>query len=171
MGTLADMAGNASNTSNTIKRQSTASMASQALSGVTPSENLGKKSPHFMSPTVSSSKQSMSRSSRSAERTRTPPSSLKAKTNANWVSSAAKRVGFSKIGDGTPKGKKEGKQSKAVIFPDKVGLSSTYAETSNTGSNLRHSHRCRCCSKSFSHSPKTFRQHSFLFLHGIAVQD
>ncbi|KAL8827899.1 MAG: hypothetical protein Q9191_002905 [Dirinaria sp. TL-2023a] len=121
MGTLTDITNNASNA---IKRRSTSSMRYETLSDVAPGENLGKKPPHFMSPTVSSSKQAIPKSSKSPEHIPTPPSSLKARTNGNWVSSAAKRVGFSKVGEGTPKGKKEGKQSKSVIFPDKLATPS-----------------------------------------------
>jgi len=48
------------------------------------------------------------------------------------MSSAAKRVGFNRVSDGTPRSKKEGpiKQSKALIFPDKVRLDLISSETS-----------------------------------------
>ena len=129
MGTLTDITGNASKTS---KRDSTASMASQALSGVLPSENLGKKLPHFMSPTVSSYKQTTSKTAKSSNPA-SPPStgSSKQAGSGNWMSSAAKRVGFSRVGNGTPRSKKEGrsKQSKAVSFPDKVCSAVLHAPT------------------------------------------
>ena len=120
MGTLTDITGN---TSGTSKRRSTTPMASQALSGMASSENLGKKPPHFMSPTLSSTKQATSKPSKVSNRNSTPSaSSSKPPSSGNWMSSAAKRVGFGRVGDGTPRSKKEGpsKQSKAVSFPDKV---------------------------------------------------
>ena len=72
-----------------------------------------------MTPTLSSSLQSV------ATTNLTPLSSTKssrAEGNNAWVKSAAKRVGFRRAGDGTPRSKKEGllKGSKTVSFPDKV---------------------------------------------------
>lgn len=121
MGTLTDITGNASNVS---KRTSAASTASQALSSVAAGENLGKKPLHYMSPTVSSTKQTASRPSSLSNRALTPSApASKQVGSGNWMASAAKRVGFSRVGDGIPRSKKEGlgKQSKGVIFPDKVG--------------------------------------------------
>ena len=123
MGALTDITGNASKTSKRDSTASMASMASQALGGVLPNENLGKKPPHFMSPTVSSSKQTTSKTAKSNNPASTPSTgSSKQAGSGSWMSSAAKRVGFSRVGDGTPRSKKEGrsKQSKAVSFPDKV---------------------------------------------------
>ena len=122
MGTLTDITAKANNA---IKRQSGDMMASQALKTPSPSETLGKpKSPHFMSPTVSSSKQSVPASKTVQDRTSTPSSLTSGKGNG-WMASAAKRVGINRSGDGTPRSRKEGlrkipKTPSALTFPDKV---------------------------------------------------
>ena len=118
MGKLSDITMNASNTG---KRLSASSMGYQTLDD--PSENLGKNTPRFMSPTVSSTKQTNSRPSNGHGSTSTPlTSSAKARASGNWMSSAAKRVGIHRVGDGTPRSRKEAlaKQPKAISFPDKV---------------------------------------------------
>lgn len=120
MGKLSDITANASNTGS---RLSAASMGYQSLDGAPSSENLAKKSPHFMSPTVSSTKQVNAKPSNAPGSTSTPlTSSAKARASGNWMASAAKRVGFSRASDGTPHSKKEGfaKPPKAISFPDKV---------------------------------------------------
>ncbi len=123
MGTLTDITAKANNA---IKHQSGDMMASQALKSSAPSENLGKsKSPHFMTPTVSSSKQGVPASKKAYDNTPDPLSSLASGKGNGWMASAAKRVGINRTGDGTPRSRKEGllKHSKApsaLTFPDKV---------------------------------------------------
>lgn len=122
MGTLTDITAKANNA---IKRQSGDMMASQALKSPASSENLGKsKSPHFMTPTVSSSKQSIPSSKKAYDTTPTP-SSLTSSKGSGWMASAAKRVGINRTGDPTPRSRKEGhlkhpKTPSALTFPDKV---------------------------------------------------
>lgn len=118
MGKLSDLTMNASNTG---KRLSASSMGYQTLDET--SENLGKKPPRFMSPTVSSTKQTNSRPSAAHGSTPSPlTSSARARASGNWMSSAAKRVGLNRVDDGTPRSRKEAlaKQPKAISFPDKV---------------------------------------------------
>ena len=117
MGKLSDITMNASNAG---KRLSASSMGYQTLDDS--SENLGKKAPRFMSPTVSSTKQTNSRLNGHGTTPSPMTSSAKARANGNWMSSAAKRVGLNRVGDGTPRSKKEAfaKQPKAISFPDKV---------------------------------------------------
>ena len=120
MGKLSDITANASNTG---VRLSAVSMGYQSLNSTPPSENLGKKAPRFMSPTVSSTKQGNAKSLNIQGNVSTPlASSAKARASGNWMASAAKRVGFNRTSDGTPRPKKEGflKQPKAISFPDKV---------------------------------------------------
>lgn len=122
MGKLSDITMNASNAGNAGKRLSSASMGYQTLDDNT-SESLGKKTPRFMSPTVSSTKQVNAKPSTAQRNTPTPlTSSAKARASGNWMSSAAKRVGLNRASDGTPRSKKEPslKQPKAISFPDKV---------------------------------------------------
>ena len=122
MGTLTDITAKANNA---IKRQSADIMGSQTLKTPTPSGPLGKsKSPHFMSPTVSSSKQSIPASKTVQGRVSTPSSLSSGKGNG-WMASAAKRVGINRSGDGTPRSRKEdllkiSKSPSALAFPDKV---------------------------------------------------
>ena len=123
MGTLTDITARAGNT---MKRQSTSSMGYQSLdsptSAKTPAqkENSTKsKSPHFMTPTFSSSSQSI------ATTTATPvplTKSSKGEGSNAWMKSAAKRVGLHRTTNGTPRSKKEGpaKKLKTISFPDKV---------------------------------------------------
>ena len=114
------MTDNTGNAGGTGKRTSAASIASQALSGTASREILGKKAPRFMSPTVSSTKQATQRSSKVNN---TPPDpSVSSSKPGNWMSSAAKRVGFGRGADGTPRSKKgdPSKPPKGVVFPDKV---------------------------------------------------
>lgn len=124
MGTLSDITAKASNT---IKRQSTLSMGYQTLESpaAKEKENARKpKSPHFMTPTYASTKQSVPPSPQSAERSNTPVASKPVKAEGHgWAKTAANRVGFpNRTGDGTPRSKKEAlmKQPKAISFPDKV---------------------------------------------------
>ncbi|KAL8787205.1 MAG: hypothetical protein Q9195_007896 [Heterodermia aff. obscurata] len=107
------------NASNTGKRLSASSMGYQTLDDS--SENLGKKSPRFMSPTVSSTKQTNSRPSGHVGTPSPLNSSTRARASGNWMSSAAKRVGLNRVHDGTPRSRKEAlaRQPKAISFPDK----------------------------------------------------
>ena len=116
MGKLSEITMNASNG----KRLSASSMGYQTLDDS--SENLGKKAPRFMSPTVSSTKQTNVRPNGHGSTPSPLTSSAKARANGNWMSSAAKRVGLNRVGDGTPRSRKEAlaKQPKALSFPDKV---------------------------------------------------
>ena len=122
MGTLTDITAKANNA---MKRQSGEPLTSQALKTSAPSENLGNsKSPHFMSPTVSSSKQSVPTSKKAFDHTPTSSFSAPGKGNS-WMASAAKRVGINRGSDGTPRYRKEGllktpKTPTALTFPDKV---------------------------------------------------
>lgn len=122
MGTLTDITAKANNA---IKRQSGDMMASQALNSPASSENLGKsKSPHFMTPTVASSKQSVPSFKKAYDSTVTP-SSLTSSKGSGWMASAAKRVGINRTGDPTPRPRKEDhskhpKTPSALTFPDKV---------------------------------------------------
>lgn len=121
MGKLSDITANASNTG---KRLSAASMGYQPLNDTPQSENHAKKAapPRFMSPTVSSAKQVNAKPSNAAGTTTTPlTSSAKARASGNWMASAAKRVSFNRVPDGTTRSK-EGfsKKPKALSFPDKV---------------------------------------------------
>ena len=124
MGTLSDITTQA--TVN-YKRYSTSYTGYQALHSPTDmeKENLIKaKSPHFMTPTFSSSKQSATTSAKSGDKNSTSSSTkpLKMGGDAQWMKAAAKRVGFRRNGDGTPRSKKETKSkgSSAISFPDKV---------------------------------------------------
>ena len=122
MGTLTDVTAKANNAN---KHQTIDIAASRALKSSTTGENLGKsKSPHFMSPTVSSSKQSISTPKKADDNTPAPSSLITAKGNG-WMASAAKRVGINRTGDGTPRSRKEGlmkypRTPSALTFPDKV---------------------------------------------------
>ena len=126
MGTLTDITVRAGNT---MRRQSNSSTGYQSLDSPKSTkkpaekENLLKpRSPHFMTPTFSSSLQSAT----TTNLTPVPSTKTsKVENNNAWMKSAAKRVGFRRTGDGTPRSKKEGppKSSKTIIFPDKVCLS------------------------------------------------
>ena len=123
MGTLTDITAKANNA---IKRQSSEIIASQAPESPASIQHLGKsKSPRFMSPTVSSSKQSVTAAKNAYDRTLTSSSPTSGKGDG-WMASAAKRVGISRTSDGTPRSRKEGllkhpKTPSALTFPDKVG--------------------------------------------------
>ena len=127
MGTLTEITERAGNA---MKRQSNSSMGYQSLDSPNPAsksaekENSVKsKSPHFMTPTFSSSLQSVT----TASITPIPSTNFtKAEGSNTWMKSAAKRVGFRRTGDGTPRSKKEGppKNIRMVSFPDKVCFTS-----------------------------------------------
>ena len=116
MGALSDITAQATNT---IKRRSSSSTGYQRLQSPVgmEKENLGKSSPHFMTPTYSSSKKPDTKSYSTS-------ASAKPKQDEGsnkWMKSAAKKVGF-RTADGTPRSKKEGvaRQTKTLNFPDKV---------------------------------------------------
>ena len=129
MGTLTDITARAGNT---MRRQSNSSTGYQSLDSPKSTKKPAEKenlptsrSPHFMTPTFSSSLQSATVTNL------TPvPSTKSSKVESNnaWMKSAAKRVGFRRTGDGTPRSKKEGppKSSKTISFPDKVCLFLAY---------------------------------------------
>lgn len=131
MGTLNDITSQANNTT---KRQPYPSIAPQTMRSPEGKENLGNsRSPHFMTPTFSSSKQSIAVADENYDRAVTPASikPTKAESSGTFIKSAARRVGLHRMGDGTPRSKKEGpsKASKGIIFPDKVRLSRIMAES------------------------------------------
>lgn len=109
------------------ERYPSVSMPSQVPDVLSQTENLGKstpREPRFMSPTVSSTKQTTVKASKHGNSTTIPSaSSSKHSGSGNWMSLAAKRVGLGRTGDGHPRSKKEGRSKqpmKAVSFPDKV---------------------------------------------------
>lgn len=112
MGTLVDITDEANNMGEYPPNRSNVTPALKSAA----QKGLGKShSPHFMSPTVSSSKQTIS-----------PSVPLKTGKNSKepsnaWVKLAVKRVGLRRLGDGTLRSKKEGltKETK-ISFPDKV---------------------------------------------------
>lgn len=123
MGTLSDITAQATNTIKCRSHSSAGYQILQSPAGME-KENLGKSSPHFMTPTYSSSKQSVAVHGKSDGKS-SPATSLKpikGESSSAWMKSAAKRVGFRRTGDGTPRSKKEAlaKQPKAISFPDKV---------------------------------------------------
>lgn len=87
-------------------------------------ENLGKTgSPHFMTPTLSSFKQSLTKNVKNDLRSSPVPlETTKPEESDAWVKSAAKRVGFRRVKDGTTRSKKDipSLHAGAVSFPDKV---------------------------------------------------
>jgi len=129
MGTLNDITSQATNT---IKRRSNASMGYQTLQSPASEEkeNLAKsRSPHFMTPTFSSSKQFTATKTRNNETPSAPVASkpIKADSSNAWMKTAAKRVGFNRTAvtpRSMPRSKKEVQKHMAAInaisFPDKV---------------------------------------------------
>ena len=87
-------------------------------------ENLGDSgSPHFMTPTVSSSKQSTTMNIENNRPSSTLPlKPSKAEGGNAWVRSAAKRVGFRRNDNDTPRLKKEALSKPAgnTGFPSRV---------------------------------------------------
>ncbi|KAL9035114.1 MAG: hypothetical protein Q9180_005033 [Flavoplaca navasiana] len=92
-----------------------------------PSQSEGNGKGNFMSPTMASSKRTnASTLSKEGPRTSTPTSvKLEKASTAKWMNSAARRVGLRRVGDGTPRSKKEGLMTtaKAITFPDKLSTS------------------------------------------------
>ena len=123
MGTLSDITAQASNN---VKRRSNSSMGYQTLRSPASmeKENLGKsRSPHFMTPTFSSSKQSLAVDTKhDYPATPVPARPIKAEGGNAWMKSAAKRVGFRRPGAGTPRNESPLRQVNTVSFPDKVCL-------------------------------------------------
>ncbi|KAL8897904.1 MAG: hypothetical protein Q9207_006968 [Kuettlingeria erythrocarpa] len=120
MGTLTDITSRAVN-----KNLRNAGSPSHTPKNTPSHSEKNAKTSNFMTPTMASSTRA-NITPRSAGHTRTStPTSLNVEKAATgkWMSSAAKRVGFRRVGgDGTLRTKKEGsKQSyNAVTFPDKV---------------------------------------------------
>ena len=79
------------------------------------------KSPHFMSPTISSSKQVVAKSVKEQAKI-SPPSALTSSHTkpTQWIASAVRRVGFTRGSDSAPRFRKESTSANAVTFPDKV---------------------------------------------------
>ncbi len=118
MGTLTDIT---VEINNGITRQSNASTTLQALNSAKKADSLAKrKSPNFMSPTLSSTQQNVANVSKAQNRYSTPPSATSKLQGSGWMASAAKRVGFKRVGDGTPRSRKESLSPKGAAFPDKV---------------------------------------------------
>ncbi|KAL8846767.1 MAG: hypothetical protein Q9221_008173 [Calogaya cf. arnoldii] len=92
-----------------------------------PSLSEGHVKGHFMSPTMASSKKANPSATKDETRNSTPTSiRIEKASTAKWMTSAARRVGLRRLGDGTPRSKKEGSKSSgnAVTFPDKLSTSS-----------------------------------------------
>ncbi len=87
-------------------------------------ENVGKnRSPHFMTPTLSSFKQSLTKDVKNdLPSSPVPLETTNPEENNAWMKSAAKRVGFRRVKDRTPRSKKDipSQHADAVSFPDKV---------------------------------------------------
>lgn len=118
MGSLTEIS---AETSNPATRRSNASANLKSLNSTRLHENFGKRrSPKFMAPTLSSANQNTANSPKARDR-RTPPLATSSKIHgSSWMVSAAKRVGFKRGGDGTPRSRKEGLSPRAVTFPDQV---------------------------------------------------
>ncbi|KAL6713762.1 hypothetical protein ACLMJK_008254 [Lecanora helva] len=129
MGTLSDITAQATNT---INRRSPSAVGYQTLQSPAgmEKENVSKSSPHFMTPTYSSTKQSAATArEKMAGKTLTPSSAKPVKDEGNnaWMKTAARRVGMRRNGgDGTPRSRKEtiAKDIKAISFPDKFATPS-----------------------------------------------
>jgi len=129
MGALNDITSQATNT---IKNRTNSSMGYQALHSPASEEkeNLAKsRSPHFMTPTFSSSKQSNTTNTSNDDTPSAPMPSkpIKADDSKAWMKSAAKRVGFDRTAvtpRSMPWSKKEAQRHMAAVnaisFPDKV---------------------------------------------------
>ena len=87
-------------------------------------ENLDKpRSPHFMTPTLSSFKQSLTKNVKNDLRSSPVPSETTKPEESNaWMKSAAKRVGFRRVRDADTRSKKgiPSLNADTVSFPDKV---------------------------------------------------
>ena len=131
MGKLSDITARASNTG---KRQSSNPKGYRPLKSIQKENIIEPESPNFMSPTISSSRQSSSPRPNS-QNSPVPPNPVKADSNA-WMKGAAKRVGVPRRtsgGDGMPRSRKESlkmrQPKKAISFPDKVCSRSSYVMT------------------------------------------
>lgn len=140
MGALTDITAKANNTAK-LSPNTPITSASQALDSPKRDENLTKgKSPRFMSPTLSSTQQAATKSSKAQDRNTTPSSSSSNKAQgSNWMASAAKRVGFRRGGDGNPHARKAGIPSKAISFPDKVRALFSLTASKSINHKLTHS--------------------------------
>ena len=123
MGALNDITLHATNS---IKRHSRSSTSYQSLNspGAMDKENVGKtRSPHFMTPTLSSFKQSLTKNVKNDHTSSPVPVETTNSEESNaWMKSAAKRVGFKRVKDGNPRSTKDipSQHAGAVNFPDKV---------------------------------------------------
>ncbi len=125
MGKLTDITAQATNTPKHHLHSPPGHRTFQSPAGME-KENLGKsRSPHFMTPTLSSSKQTVAANTEARGPTPAPEPARPVKVDGK-MKSAAKRVGFRRAGDGTPRSRKEGlaKQVQAISFPDKVSSAS-----------------------------------------------
>lgn len=108
-------------TSTPAKRRSNASANLKSLNSTKLRENFGKRgSPKFMAPTLASANQNIA-SSPKPQDPLTPSSEKSTKIHgSSWMVSAAKRVGFKRGGDGTPRSRKGGLSPRPVILPNQV---------------------------------------------------
>lgn len=118
MGSLTEIT---AETSTPAKRRSNASANLKSLNSKKLRENFGKRrSPKFMAPTLASANQNTA-STPKPQDPLTPPLATSSKIHgSSWMVSAAKRVGFKRGGDGTPRSRKEGLSPRPVIFPNQV---------------------------------------------------
>lgn len=118
MGSLTEIT---AETSNPAKRRSNALANLKGLNSTRLHENSGKRgSPKFMAPTLSSANQNAANSPKLQD-SLTPPVATSSKIHgSSWMVSAARRVGFKRSGDGTPRSRKEGPSPRPVPFPDQV---------------------------------------------------
>lgn len=124
MGTLIDITSNANVINKRQASNLSPSQASNAKKGN--GKNVPKaRSPHFMSPTFSSSNQSATKISKERDKASPSSSSFAADqtSRSNWMVSAVRRVGLNRVGDGMPRSRKEGLLSKATALQDKVSVS------------------------------------------------
>lgn len=89
------------------------------------SHNKRGQSPHFMSATLSSSKQAALKPEKDKEKMGTQPSTQSSiptskPRRANWMASAVKRAGFTRLNDGAVKSKKEGLVTEASCSDETV---------------------------------------------------
>ncbi|MCJ1462421.1 hypothetical protein MMC07_001022 [Pseudocyphellaria aurata] len=135
MGVLTDITAKANNSN--AKRSSSSTSISIAsntqaqYSTKTDEDRTKAKSPRYMSPTLSSTQQTAAKASKAHDHDSTPSSSCNKTQGNNWMSSAAKRVGFRRSGDGTPRTDKAGISSRTMCFPDKLATTS-YATIPNS---------------------------------------
>lgn len=124
MGTLTDITPNAKVINKRQASNLSTSQAPDAKKGN--GKNVPKaRSPHFMSPTFSSSNQSAAKLGKERDLASPSSSSIAAAqtSRSNWMVSAVRRVGLNRVGDGMPRSRKEGLLSKAATLQDQVSVS------------------------------------------------